>query len=134
MKTLFASFALFLCCTVVRADVATDLTALKESFPEWAPPSAMAKYNPQDPLVKDCAEKYRKTATSLTPANLPGNVSYLRTQLERDITKFAEMVASSEQSHSTGTQFYAARANHLWLTKKVKPWFKKLEALIASPK
>ncbi len=116
MKTLLVIFylaAFVLAFQYAHADVASDLVALKESFPQWEAPSAMAKYNPQDPLVKDCAEKYRKTAASLTPANLAGNVSYLRTQLERDIAKFAEMVASSQQSHSTGAQFYAARANHM---------------------
>ena len=133
MKPLLTLLLALGLASVSFADVATDLAALKKAFPEWVAPSAMAGYNPQDPLVKDCADKYRKTAASLTPANLAGNVNYLRTQLERDIARFSEMVANSQQSHATGAQFYAARANHLWLTKKVNPWFKKLEAL-AAPK
>lgn len=129
MKALLPLFALMLCCTFVRADVATDLAALKAAFPEWAPPSTLSKYNPQDPLVKECAEKYKKTVASITPANLAGNITYLRAQLERDIAKFGEMAAASEKTKSTGAQFYAAKANHLWLTKKVKPYVEKLAAL-----
>lgn len=132
MKPLFALLALMLCCTFARADVATDLAALKAAFPEYVGPSSKARHDITDPYVKECIAKYQKTAASLTAVNLKGNIAYLNTQLERDIQKYEEAVATSSQAPSTGGTYLNAKSNAYWLKKKVKPWVAKLEAVAAS--
>lgn len=130
---LLTLLAVFLACLVTtRADVATELSALKAAFPEYRGQAASNdKHNITDPAVKEIIAKYTKTAASLTPANLKGNIGYLRTQLERDIKTNEEIMATSERSPSTKQAYYNARSNAYWLKKKVSPWVDKLDALVA---
>jgi len=129
MKHLLTLLTLMLCCTFARADVATDLAALKAAFPEYAGPSK-SRHNPADPYVRDCVDKYTKAARGITPATIAQNVSYITTQLERDLAKYDEQVSSVDKdSKSSGQLWSNAKANAYWLRTKVKPWVAKLAAV-----
>lgn len=118
-----------LCSVVARADVATDLAALKAAFPEYAAP-AKSRHDPNDPYVKECVEKYTKTVRSMTVATLAQNVSYLTTQLERDLAKYDQQIATVDKDSKSGGKLWAnAKANAYWLRTKVKPWVAKAAAL-----
>lgn len=129
MKPLLTLLTLMLCCTFARADVATDLAALKAAFPEYVP-AEKNRNDPSDPVVKECVERYTKTVRSITPATIAQNAKYMADQIERDIAKYEQQTANVDpDSKSSGKAYWAAKNNMHWLKKKVKPWVAKLAAV-----
>lgn len=128
LLTLLAVLTLSICSA--RADVAGDLAALKKSVPPYPISTSESRYDLNDPLVRDCREKYTKAIAVLNPGTLKAGVASLKAQLNQDVKKFESLIAISEKgSASTGKQFQNARANAFWLRSKLAPFLDQLEAL-----
>ena len=131
MKTLLTLLAvLTLSICTVRADVASELAALKKEFPAYVGPGPKSKHDVNDPLARDCRDKYTKAIGAISPANLKQSAVYLKAQIAKDVERYeAIMAESTKASATTGKQFENARANAYWLKSKVAPFLDKLDAL-----